>query len=133
MKNILFVLLVFLMQNVFASGIKDLIMPLNLTAGKTDTILISDVFYSDNYNLSFSTSKDMKIEYAGNKYLVLTPSENFAGIGLIEFNKEGKNYTIPFYTGAKVMQTFTYKTEGKPSHPRGSLRLARGRSAGFGA
>jgi glycosidase len=103
------------MQNVFASGIKDLIMPLNLTAGKTDTVLISDVFYSDNYNLRFSSNSDIRAEYVGNKYLILTPAENFSGIGLVEFTKDGKKYNIPFYTGAKVILSFTYKSEGKVS------------------
>ena len=113
MNNILFVLLFFFIQNIFASGIKDLIMPLNLTAGKTDTVLINDVFYSDNYNLKFSSTNDIRTEYVGNKYLILTPSEKFSGIGLIEFTKEGKKYNIPFYTSTILTQSFTFKAEGK--------------------
>jgi glycosidase len=113
MKNILFALLLFLIQNVFASGIKDLIMPFNLTAGRTDTVLISDVFYSDNYKLSVTSNNDIRAEYTRDKHLILTPSEKFSGMGLIEFRKEGKNYEIPYYTGTNVMQTFIYKTKGK--------------------
>ena len=114
MKNILFVLLFVLMQKVFASEIKDLINPLNLTAGKTDTVLISDVFYSDIYNLKFKSSPDISVQFIDNKYLILTPSVTFSGISLIEFTKDGKKFDIPFYTGTKVMQSFTYKSDGKP-------------------
>ena len=116
MKNILFAFLLFLAGNVYASGIKDLIMPLNLTAGKTDTVLISDVFYSNNYKLTVSSNSDIKTEYVGSKYLILTPSPKFSGLGLIEFIKEGKKYNIPFYVSTVLTQSFTYKADGKPAH-----------------
>jgi len=113
MKKVLFALSFLLIQNVFASGIKDIILPLNLTEGKTDTVLISDLFYSDNYNLTFSSNANIRAEYVDNKYLSLTPAEKFSGLGLIEFTKEGKKYYIPFYTGAKILCTFIFKSEGK--------------------
>jgi glycosidase len=99
-------------QNNFASGIKDLIQPLNLTPGKTDTVLISDVFYSDNYNLKFKLSTEIKTKYVKNKYLIVTPSESSNGIGLIDFSKDGKDYVIPYITQQKVKETFRY-TSGK--------------------
>lgn len=108
MKKILALVILLLLQNVFASGIKDIIQPLSLTPGKTDTVLISDIFYSDNYNLKLKPNPDIKTNYVKNKYLILTPSENFNGIGLISFTKGGENYVIPYKTSAKVNKTFTY-------------------------
>src|ERR1035438_7041723 len=112
MKQIFTFLFLLMLQNVFASDIKDIIQPLNLTPGKTDTVLISDIFYSDNYKLKFKSTSDIKTEYVKNKYLVLTPSENFNGIGLIEFIRKGENYVIPYKTNAKIKNTFMY-TPGK--------------------
>ena len=111
MKQIFPFLFLFMFQNVFASGIKDIIQPLNLTPGRTDTVLISDVFYSDNYNLKFKSNQGIKTEYIKNKYVVLTPSEKSNGIGLIEFIKSGVNYVIPYKTNAKINKTFRYTPE----------------------
>jgi cyclomaltodextrinase / maltogenic alpha-amylase / neopullulanase len=108
MKHIFTFILLLMLQNVFASDIKDIIQPVNLTPGKTDTILISDIFYSDNYNLKFKSNSDIKTEFVKNKYLILTPSENVNGIGLIEFTRSGENYVIPYKTDAKVRTTFKY-------------------------
>ena len=108
MKHIFTFLFLLMLQNVFASDIKDIIQPLNLTPGKTDTVLISDVFYSDNYNLKFKSTPDIKTEYIKNKYLILTPSENSNGIGLIEFTKGREDYVIPYKTNAKIKKTFMY-------------------------
>ena len=108
MKQIFTFLFLLMLQNVFASDIKDIIQPLNLTPGKTDTVLISDIFYSDNYNLKFKSTSDIKTEYVQNKYLILTPSENSNGIGLIEFSRTGVNYVIPYKTNAKIKNTFRY-------------------------
>jgi glycosidase len=116
MKYLFTAFFLFLIQTLFASEMKDLIQPLNLNAGKTDTILISDVFYSDNYNLSFKTNPDIKIKYVNNKFLILSPSANFSGMGLIEFTKQGNNYVIPFTANAKINQSFAFKPAGKVKH-----------------
>ena len=36
----------------------DIIAPIKLIAGKPDTILVSDLFYSENYNISFQAKKE---------------------------------------------------------------------------
>jgi glycosidase len=97
-----------MLHNVFASDIKDIIQPLNLTPGKTDTILISDIFYSNSYNLKFKSASDIKTEFLKNKFLILTPSENSNGIGLIEFTRNGENFVIPYKTNASIKNTFKY-------------------------
>ena len=49
----------FLLVFIFFNGImlaqikSEIIKPIALTTGKTDSILISDLFYSKNYNVSF--------------------------------------------------------------------------------
>ena len=113
MKHISTFLFLLMLQNIFASDIKDIIQPVTLTPGKTDTILISDVFYSDNYNLKFKSTPGIKIEYIKNKFLVLTPSENSNGIGLIEFTKKGETCVIPYKTNAKIKKTFKYSPDGR--------------------
>jgi glycosidase len=113
MKTLFTFILLLMLQNVFASEIKDLIQPLTLTPGKTDTLLISDIFYSDNYNLKFTSTPDIKVEYIKNKFLVLTPSAGFNGFGLIEFKRGGENYVIPYKTNAKVNKTFRFSSTSK--------------------
>ncbi len=107
-------ILILSFNSIDAQQITDLIQPVNLTAGVTDSLLASDLFYSTNYNLSFSTNSSVKISFDKNsKILCLTPDKNFEGMTLINFKLGKKDYEIP----AQVIMTqhcsFSYKPEEK--------------------
>lgn len=59
-----FIVFMFVAFNFLVAQIqKDIIKPLILTAGKTDSILISDLFFAKNYKAKFLTNKNVKAEY----------------------------------------------------------------------
>ncbi len=89
--------------------IVDLIKSINLIAGKTDSVLVSDLFYSKDYNLKFNSHPKIKLVYnAKKKYLSLTPNANFSGITLIEFDLRGIKYHIPVRSQILENVSFTY-------------------------
>ncbi len=94
------------------AGIKDIIHPVNLTAGVPDTLRVDDLFYSENYDLKFNTNESVKIEYSKlSKQLVLNPDENFEGITLVSFQLEGETYQIPLRVRIVEKVKFTFKPE----------------------
>jgi len=116
----IFLSLLFL-QTIQAQEISDLIEPVKLTAGVSDTILVSDLFYAKNYDLTFSANKDVSLSFnKSTKKLVLQPNKSFKGLSLLGFTFNNKNYVIPLLlqNQKKELQshTFRYKPEGKPSN-----------------
>jgi len=115
-------LLVLLLLNIgFAQEITDLIDPVKLTAGVSDTILVSDLFYAKNYDLTFSANKDVSFSFdRSTKKLVLQPKKSFKGFSLFGFTFNNKNYVIPLLlqNQKKELQshTFRYKPESKTSN-----------------
>jgi len=116
----IFLSLLFL-QTIQAQEISDLIEPVKLTAGVSDTILVSDLFYAKNYNLTFSANKDVSLSFnKSTKKLVLQPNKSFKGLSLLGFTFNNKNYVIPLLlqNQKKELQshTFRYKPESKTSN-----------------
>lgn len=104
--NLLFVYLI----NIFPQGISDIISPLHLQAGVTDTFLVSDIFYSDNYDISFSPNKNIKINFYEDKgKLIVEPSNKFEGLGLINFKLKDSTYAIPYFSENVHNHLFTLK------------------------
>jgi len=108
-------LLIFFSINVEAQTINDIITVVNLTAGKTDSILISDLFYSENYSPVFIRNDKIQASFnpAAN-YIKLTPSGNFTELGLVEFTMGDETYQIPFFSKRKIKSVFKYKHDEKP-------------------
>lgn len=92
--------------------ITDIISPINLTAGKADSVLISDLFYSDNYDVSFINNENVSVTYNKNSGMIyFQPDENFSGITLIDFVHYGTTYSIPVRSKVLRKFNFTYKPE----------------------
>lgn len=92
-----------------------LISPINLEAGKKITVLISDLFYAEEYNLSFKQNENLILHHNSVlNTLELTPVEGFSGIDLLEFEFDGGTFYMPFKLQPKQNILFTYKPEGKP-------------------
>ncbi|MGA9292346.1 MAG: alpha-amylase family glycosyl hydrolase [Ignavibacteriaceae bacterium] len=95
----------------FGEGIHDLIQPLNLSDGVADTVLISDIFYAENYNnLVLIKNPVITAKFNNNKTkLIFTPSANFEGISLIDFYFDNNTYEIPVRVNRMQQITFTFK------------------------
>jgi len=98
-----------------AQGITDLIHPIHLTAGKTDSILVSDIFYANEYKVNFKQNKNVEVSYLPKiKTLCLTSNKNYEGLDLIDFTFKGKDYELPVISEIPQTYSFTYKPEGNP-------------------
>lgn len=93
--------------------ITDLIDPLNLVSGRIDSVLISDMFYADNYgNIEVVSDSlvEVKFNYDKSKF-IFSPSENFEGIVLIDFELNDNIYEIPVRVSKEQFITFSFKPE----------------------
>ena len=78
------------------SEIQDIIKTVNLTAGVSDTLLVSDMFYSTDYTLSFVKNPLIKIKYLKAKgFLILDANKKFSGITTVDFKLRNKEYSFP--------------------------------------
>ncbi len=96
-----------------AQEISDLIKTINLTSGNTDSVLISDVFYSHKYdNLKFTSSNSIEVKYNyDNTKLLITPDKNFEGMSLIGLVFNDKDYQLPVRVNKDQILKFTFKSE----------------------
>ncbi len=111
-KSIVLFSFLFIVSSYAQNGIRDIIKPVNLTAGKTDSLLISDMFYSNNYNLKFQENKEVKVNYnkrTGKVYF--KANMNFAGMTLVDFKLGGKTYSFPVRSRVQQKFKFSYKPE----------------------
>jgi len=95
-----------------AQVIKDLIQPIILTQDQTTKVLVSDIFYSDNYNVKFSSSKHVDVKYDdSNMEVSFTPKNNFSGMELVSFKLNGEAYQVPVKLTKSQKYLFTYKPQ----------------------
>jgi glycosidase len=107
---------IFFFITVNTKGIDDIIPFINLTAGITDSVLISDLFYSENYSPVFIPNENIFVSFNhATNYLILRPSENFTGLTLIGFTIGDETYEIPIFTKRKIKAEFKYHPDVKPS------------------
>ncbi len=93
---------------IFAQIQTDIIKPIALTSGKTDSILISDLFYSKNYDVKFDKNEKVKIHYNKKSGMIkFTPNLDASGINLIDFNLGKEKYSL--ITRTKKLKEFTFK------------------------
>lgn len=94
------------------SLIKDIIKPVNLIAGKTDSMLVDDMFYSENYDIEFMPNKNVSVTYnKSNGMIYFKPDMNFAGTTLLDFAHEGNVYSVPVKSRVQRKYKFSYKPD----------------------
>ena len=94
----------------FSQTIQDLIHPINLLQDQSTKVVISDIFYSDNYNVEFTSSKNVDVSYDNSKMEVsFTPKSNFSGMELISFKLNQEVYQISVKLTKSSKYLFTYK------------------------
>ncbi|MCX6174921.1 MAG: alpha-amylase family glycosyl hydrolase [Ignavibacteriales bacterium] len=104
----------FLVSSYAQNGIQDIIKPVNLIAGKTDSMLISDMFYSNNYDLKFKENKKVKVNYNKRTGKIYFKADmNFAGMTLVDFKLAGNTYSFPVRSRVQQKFKFSYKPEKK--------------------
>lgn len=114
LKPIILFSFFFFVSNYAQNGIRDIIKPVNLTAGKTDSLLISDMFYSNNYNLKFQENKEVKVKYNKRTGKIYFKADmNFAGMTLVDFKFAGNTYSFPVRSRVQQKYKFSYKPEKK--------------------
>jgi cyclomaltodextrinase / maltogenic alpha-amylase / neopullulanase len=95
---------------VFADELKDLINPIKLVAGKPDTILVSDLFYLDEYNITPTSNKILNTVFNKKDLtLSLVSRPDFEGITTVNFLYEKKVYSIPVYCRRIEKFKFSFK------------------------
>jgi cyclomaltodextrinase len=96
----------------YTQTIRDLIQPINLLQDKPTKILVSDIFYFDNYNVQFLCSKNIDVRY--DKILnevTFTPKKNFSGMELVSFKQNGEVFQIPVKLIKSPKYLFNYKPQ----------------------
>ena len=90
--------------------IRDLIQPINLQQSQTTKVLISDLFYAEDYKVEFPPNANVDVGYdASSKEISLTPKNIFSGIGLVSFNLNNERYEISVKLIKSKTYLFTYK------------------------
>lgn len=85
--------------------IQDLIQPIKLTAGNKDSVVTNDLYYADNYNITFKENKNVNVERKDN-IIYLQPDSSFEGMTLLEFEADMNIYHIPVISNKKNIMSF---------------------------
>jgi glycosidase len=95
------------------SAIRDLIQPVQLVAGKPDTLLLSDLFYAEDYNVQFTPNPlvEFSVDTVGRK-LVLIPSDRAEGLTLLMFRHGNGAYQLPLFIKRLQKVAFRYAPKG---------------------
>ena len=108
----IFLTSLFICSAINAQQIFDLIQPVNLLQDGNTNVLVSDLFYSDNYDISFSPSKNIDVSFnTSTNEVSFTPKNNFSGIELVSFNLNGDVYQVPVKLTKSQKYLFTYKPQ----------------------
>ncbi len=106
----IFLILLFVSGLIKSQVIFDLIEPVNLPQEDTVSVLLSDLFFSDDYSIEWKQNKDISFTYDANTlHLNLIPRKDFSGITLLEFSYFNKDYVIPVQKFKSNKYKFTYK------------------------
>lgn len=120
--SLFFVLL--LKSAVYTQGIKDIIPALKVIYGKTDTVLISDLFYSTDYAISPFENKELSVKYdLAGRLLIISPKAVFKGFTLLEFGLGGKKYAMPVMSKSEAQGLITQKFSYKPDNKVGKVSI----------
>ncbi|MDH3268282.1 MAG: hypothetical protein OEM46_05445, partial [Ignavibacteria bacterium] len=101
MKNIYYLIPLLLVafgcsQN-HSNKIHDIIQPINLEEGVEKEIVVSDLFYAPNYNLTFVPNENLVIAHdTVSNILKLKAKDGFTGLDILKFTFENQQYQIPF-------------------------------------
>ncbi|MFA8341517.1 MAG: alpha-amylase family glycosyl hydrolase [Rhodothermaceae bacterium] len=94
--------------------IKEIIQPVKLVAGQTDSLIISDMFYAENYNLDFLENENVEIKFDKERNtLYFTPAPDFEGATIVEFEFGGNRFSFPLFSKIIAKQKFEFAPKKK--------------------
>ncbi len=90
--------------------IKDMIAPITLTTEAPDTLLVSDLFFAERYDIEFLQNDLVDWEYDPQTLrLILKAVKNREALTLLDFTKSGRVYSAPIHLHKKKKYHFSYK------------------------
>ncbi len=94
--------------------ISDLIKPIKVKPGIKDTVLLSDIFYSKDYDITLFDNNQLNTQFNKNdNELIIEPTENMHGSTILQFVLDDQIYSIPIFL-EDVNKTIIYKFKYKP-------------------
>ncbi len=94
--------------------IHDLIQPVNLKAGHADSVYVSDIFYADDYDVSFEQNDDLGMRFDKEKnILYFNPPRDLNGLRLVKFTQHGEEYVLPVFSRTQKYFTFKFRPKKK--------------------
>ena len=112
--KILFVFLLLAITVKAQDKIRDIIKPINLVAGIPDSMLVSDMFYSENYDVKFAPNKKVTVTYdKPSSKIYFKPDMKFSGMTLVDFSFGKHTYSIAVHSGIQQKFKFTFKPKKK--------------------
>lgn len=92
--------------------INDIIPIVKLFSGQTDSVLVSDLFYAENYDLEFKDNPDVEIKYLkDSQTLILRANNNYEGMTLVNFDYHSETYSIPVTVELLQIHKFTFTSK----------------------
>jgi len=96
------------------SAIRDLIQPVQLVAGRPDTLLLSDLFYAETYRVEFEPNPLVQVSCDTlTNTLILIPSDSAEGLMLLAFRHGNGLYQLPVFI--RRFQKVLFRYEPKPN------------------
>lgn len=93
----------------------DLIAPLQLKSGQTDTVVVSDLFFSPRYSLRFAAHPQIDLSYDSLRLrLIVKPHPALEGMTLIRFWQGSQELVIPVMVTRQQTHTFSFVPAGRP-------------------
>ncbi|MCF6268790.1 MAG: hypothetical protein L3J41_03680 [Melioribacteraceae bacterium] len=100
--------------------IKDIIPNINLEFNSEKEIVISDLFFSNNYALTFAENQHISIKHVKeSNSITLKTKSDFVGMTLVEFTLDDNVYSIP----ATIHKNESYKFQFTPDKKYNELYL----------
>lgn len=105
---LIFIFLLSLTISIKPQEIREIIQPIKIVAGSETIFLLSDLFYSSNYDVKFIPNTDLEVKYDNATNTVsVQSSSNFSGSAFIHFIYNEKDFVIPIISSAKKKILFT--------------------------
>ena len=119
-RSLLIVLLLIVFQLLLSScskpesNITDTIQNINLEYQTQKGIVISDLFFSENYNIIFSENDNVNIEHnKESNSIKIKSNSDFVGMTLIEFTLDDNVYNIPITISKNASYKFRFTPDKK--------------------
>lgn len=94
--------------------IEDIISPINLTAGIADSVLINDLYYSENYDIKVIDNPNLQTQYnVKDKKIIIKSDSGFEGMTLLNFKADMNVYSIPVISKKEKFYKFLFKPDKK--------------------